>query len=138
MPRWATQAIIGSTDFSNCRVLLQGSGLFKSVYRGSSVVAASGVPRIQRVNVGVNMNVHYAFNIVYANATDLLAVIAAMQAAETANTPLRVRYTDAVTTFDNISWRDYDVEEWLSFGPESEGIVENAVIRLMAVGTYTP
>lgn len=135
MPRWATQMIIAGVDFSNCRTLILDGGRFASDYKGSMVLAADGTPHIQRVLTGTK-GLLFGASVLFANANDLLDLKDAIMAAEAAHAPFRVQAEDALVTIDENCWPDYNTDQWFSYGPESEGIVENFVLRLISVGPH--
>lgn len=135
MPRWATQMIIAGVDFSNCRTVILDGGRFASDYKGSMVIAADGTPHVQRVMTGTK-GILFGASVLFANAADLTALKYAIMAAETAQTPFRVQAEDALVAIDEDCWPDYNTDQWYAYGPESEGIVENFVLRLISVGPH--
>lgn len=134
MPRWAIITIIAGVDFSQCAATIINGGRFATTRRGSIVRAADGAPHVQSINVGVK-GLGFGINMQYADADLINQARVAINTAEAAQAAFVVHIQDALYDINVWAYPDYDVDEWLSTGPESEGIIENVTFRFVALSS---
>jgi hypothetical protein len=132
MPRWATKAIIGTTNFATaCKVLVLDGDQFLLTQKGSMTPGAGGTPRVQAVTVGTK-GLSVGLSIPFCPAASLTAIAGLFNTALAANPPAAVacEFQDALIHYTGYVFPDFS-QKWLTYGPESEGIVSQVVIRLI-------
>src|SRR4051794_35651383 len=128
MGRWNSETIIGTVDFSLCKVTLIEGYKFASTMRGNVARAAGGAPRAQTFDPGPTND--FGLSMVRANSDQITEALEEIRAAEAAQSGFRVRAVDALYTVDVIVLPDYNTQ-WLTHGPESEGIIEDLTWRFV-------
>jgi hypothetical protein len=136
VPRWNTETLVAGVDFSQCRATILDGPNFATIYAGSTVIAGDGTPHTQRVNRGVK-GLKFGTSMPFAPAAQINAARTAIEATEAAQEPFHVRLVNALYEIDVWAIVDYD-QQWLAHGEESEGIIENLVMRFVALSVYTP
>jgi hypothetical protein len=131
MPRWASLVEIAGVSFTGCRAILLDPHVFSLSLAGSVLPSADGTPHIQTVNVGVRGKA-YGIQMAHADADKIIEALAAINTALSTGLTFPVHLVDALHDINVQSYPDFN-QPFPTYGPESEGIIENVIFRFVAV-----
>ena len=135
MARWATTIEVAGVSLTGCRGLILDGNNFGSSYRGSVDWANDGTPYPQFVNVGVK-GIAFGLSLTSTEASDLTAILTAIQTSEAARGTFRVHLVDGLYNIDVNAVADYSQQQWLTHGRESEGWIEEVTFRFISVSAH--
>ena len=142
MPRWCEVATFGGVDLSDCRVLIEDREQFlllspSTPDAGSSEPGADGTAHIQLLSLEYRGR-HFGASIPNCEAQALKDIRDVIMAglANVPATPIQVHLQDALVDIQALCFPDFTVPKWLTAGPESEGMIENVILRFESVGSY--
>ena len=143
MPRAATvikfTSFDGETvvDFSGCRGYpIDANQFLDDEVRESMVKGADGTPHFQAVAMGANHHRGNQYGVTMENveAAKVLALITLNKAMKALGSYMLVSLTDAMINLVNVpSKADPEAEFWITQGRESEGMVQDVTVRLVAL-----
>lgn len=144
MPRFATTIKFISTnnedevDFSGCRGYIdEGLQFLDDRYRETHTPAADGTPHFQTVDMGAtapHRGNSYGVRMENVEASKVIALIALNVAAKAAGSYIKVSLRDAMIELEDIpSKADPNAPFWVTTGRESEGMISDVTVRLIAL-----